>query len=489
MGMRKNAESLRELFLELQAMPTETEWLEFKVDNTKPETIGEYISALSNSAALLGKDRAYMLWGVDDANHDVLGTSFNPASCKVGNEELENWLLHLLEPRINVQFQSLEIQERTVVLLEIEPASHRPVSFKGQEFVRVGSYKKRLREHPEKERDLWGIFDRSSFELGMAMLGLDGGEVLELLDYPLYFGMLKLSIPDGKKEILEALLNEKLIACDSGGKWKITNLGGILFSRDLEKFSGLKRKMVRVVQYHGRGRTKGIREKNITKGYAVGFEEMLDYIAALLPSGEFFDQGLRQTLSSFPSRLAIRELVANMLIHQDFSISGAGPMVEIFDDRIEMTNPGEPLVDVVRFVDTPPRSRNEGLASLMRRLRVCEERGSGIDKVVEEIERAQLPAPLFETPKGFTRATLFASRPLRSMDKADRVRACYLHACLKRMSNDYLTNASLRKRFGIVDKNKGTVSRYIREAVTEGMIKPFDTATSPRLMKYLPYWA
>ena len=75
------------------------------------------------------------------------------------------------------------------------------------------------------------------------------------------------------------------------------------------------------------------------------------------------------------------------------------------------------------------------------------------------------------------------------MDKADRVRACYLHACLKRMSNDYLTNASLRKRFGIVDKNKGTVSRYIREAVTEGMIKPFDTATSPRLMKYLPYWA
>ena len=102
MGMRKNAESLRELFLELQAMPTETEWLEFKVDNTKPETIGEYISALSNSAALLGKDRAYMLWGVDDANHDVLGTSFNPASCKVGNEELENWLLHLQIGRAHV---------------------------------------------------------------------------------------------------------------------------------------------------------------------------------------------------------------------------------------------------------------------------------------------------------------------------------------------------------------------------------------------------
>ncbi len=489
MGILKADAVLQQLVLELKTMPTETEWLEFKVDNAKPDEIGEYVSALSNSAALSSRDRAYMLWGVDDVSHEVSGTSFRPASCKIGNEELENWLLHLIEPRIGLRFRSLEVQERTVVLLEIEPASHRPVSFKGQEFIRVGSYKKKLREHPEKERELWGLFDRKPFEFCIALSGQDGEKVLELLDYLFYFRLLNLPVPDGREEILEALLHERLIACDSAKKWNVTNFGAILFSRDLEEFPGLKRKAVRVVQYHGRGRTKTDRERIISKGYATGFEEILDYIAALLPSGEIFDQGLRQTVSSFPSKLAIRELVANMLIHQDFSISGAGPMVEIFDDRIEMTNPGEPLVEVVRFVDTPPRSRNEDLASLMRRLRICEERGSGIDKVVEEIEQAQLPAPLFETPKGFTRATLFASRPLRDMDKADRVRACYLHACLKRMSNDYLTNASLRKRFGIADKNKSTVSRYIQEAVAEGMIKPFDTETSPRLMKYLPYWA
>ncbi len=87
----------------------------------------------------------------------------------------------------------------------------------------------------------------------------------------------------------------------------------------------------------------------------------------------------------FPE-LAIRELVANALIHQDFSVTGAGPTVEIFDDRIDITNPGEPLVDTQRFLDTPPRSRNEALASLMRRARICEERGSGIDKVVLEVE-------------------------------------------------------------------------------------------------------
>ena len=91
---------------------------------------------------------------------------------------------------------------------------------------------------------------------------------------------------------------------------------------------------------------------------------------------------------------AVRELVANALIHQDFSVTGAGPMVEIFDGRIEITNPGEPLVDTRRFLDNPPASRNEALTSLMRRFDICEERGSGIDKVVAEVERHQLPAPL-----------------------------------------------------------------------------------------------
>ena len=101
--------------------------------------------------------------------------------------------------------------------------------------------------------------------------------------------------------------------------------------------------------------------------------------------------------------VAVRELVANALIHQDFSITGAGPMVEIFEGRIEVTNPGEPLVATDRFLDSPPKSRNESLASLMRRFRICEERGSGIDKVVSQIELYQLPPPLFEVPPGSTR--------------------------------------------------------------------------------------
>jgi predicted HTH transcriptional regulator len=125
----------------------------------------------------------------------------------------------------------------------------------------------------------------------------------------------------------------------------------------------------------------------------------------------------------------------------------------------------------------------------MRRFRICEERGSGIDKVVFQVELYQLPAPLFEVPQGFTRVVLFAHKPLPSMGKADRVRACYLHACLKWVMREYLTNASLRDRFGVAEKNKATISRYIREAVKAGMIKPFDEDAARKLMKYVPFWA
>ena len=164
-------------------------------------------------------------------------------------------------------------------------------------------------------------------------------------------------------------------------------------------------------------------------------------------------------------------------------------MVELFDDRMEITNPGEPLVSTERFLDTPPKSRNEALASLMRRFRICEERGSGIDKVVSLTEHYQLPAPLFEALDDSTRSVLFAHRPLAEMDKSDRVRACYLHACLKRVQHDYLTNASLRQRFGIEEQNRATASRLIRDAVGAKAIVPHDSAAAPKQMKYVPWWA
>jgi len=120
---------------------------------------------------------------------------------------------------------------------------------------------------------------------------------------------------------------------------------------------------------------------------------------------------------------------------------------------------------------------------------ICEERGSGIDKVVFQTEFYQLPAPFFDVVGKTTGSILFAPRPLARMDKNDRVRACYLHACLKYVNREYLTNSSLRERFGIAPKNIATASRLIKEAVEMGAIVPYDPGAAPRMMKYVPWWA
>jgi len=473
---------------ELCKLPHETEWVEFKVNQSDPETIGEYISALSNAAALNGKEYAHLVWGIDNEMHAIVGTSFSPSAAKKGNEPLETWLLRLLTPMIHFRFFELILEGRSVVLLEIGRAFRHPVRFKSEPFIRVGEVKKPLKDAPDRERELWRILDRTPFEEMLALEHVTSDEVLRLLDYPSYFDLLEQPLPANRDGILEALSNDNLIhACDAGG-WNITNLGVILFAKRLRDFPKLERKAMRVIQYRSAGRIDTLRERVCSKGYASGFAGSIGYINSLLPANEVIGQALRKTVPMFPE-LAVRELVANALIHQDFFVTGAGPMVEIFEDRIEITNPGEPLVDTQRFVDTPPKSRNEQLASMMRRFRICEERGSGIDKVVFQVELFQLPAPLFEVPEGFTRTVLFAHKPLTAMDKDDRVRACYLHACLKYVMRDFLTNTSLRKRFGIEEHNRSTVSRLIREALEAKAIVCYDPSAAPKLRKYVPWWA
>jgi predicted HTH transcriptional regulator len=125
----------------------------------------------------------------------------------------------------------------------------------------------------------------------------------------------------------------------------------------------------------------------------------------------------------------------------------------------------------------------------MRRVGVCEERGSGVDKVVSQTEFYQLPAPLIETAVDSTRVVLFAHRPLREMDRADRTRACYLHACLRFVERNPMTNSSLRERLGISEPNKSMASRIIADAVKDGRIKPEDETQGKKYAKYVPFWA
>ena len=147
--LTRDNEYIKSLVLEFIKLPNETEWLEFKQDNKDPNLIGQYISALSNSAALNNKPNAYVIWGIDDKTHKIIGTTFKPSMEKRGNENLENWLLRLLEPKIDYKFHEISIEDKNVVLLEIVSADKRPVSFEGKEYIRFGENKKKLRELPK----------------------------------------------------------------------------------------------------------------------------------------------------------------------------------------------------------------------------------------------------------------------------------------------------------------------------------------------------
>jgi predicted HTH transcriptional regulator len=362
------------------------------------------------------------------------------------------------------------------------------VRFKGIEYIRVGSYKKKLHEHPEKERDLWRLFERTLFEDGIAKEEASEDDVLSLLDYTSYFRLMKQRLPDNRAVILERLSKEGIICAATGGGYDVTNVGAILFANALTPFGRLSRKGLRVIIYSGTNRVGAIKEQTGDKGYAVGFENAVRYINDQLPQNEQIGQALRQEVRMYPE-IAIRELVANALIHQDFSITGAGPMVEIFSDRMEISNPGVPLIDTLRFIDEPPRSRNEKLAALMRRMNICEERGSGIDKVIFEVEVFQLPAPDFRVAGENTIALLYGPRKFAQMDRAERVRACYQHACLLYVSGKRLSNASLRKRLGIEDSNYPMASRIIRDAIDARLVKAHGEGRSRRDATYVPFWA
>lgn len=489
MTHQKTVENLQSLLRELVALPQETEWAEFKHNSIKPENLGEYISALANSASLLGKRNAYLIWGVENNNHEIIGTNFKPSTARHKQQELESWLLQKLEPKIDFCFYSFKApNQKSVVILEIQAASYTPVSFDGTEFIRIGSYKKPLGKHPEKERALWRVFDRIPFEYQLAMENISADDVLKLLDYPAYFSLMNKPLPEGRSGILENLELDELIYKSQSGLWNITNMGSILFAKELKPFRHLARKAVRLILYKGKDRFQTIRELDGTKGYAVGFEALIDYISTLLPSNEEIGKALRKEVPMYPE-LAIRELVANALIHQDFNITGTGPMIEIFEDRMEITNPGFPLVEVDRFLDSPPRSRNEGIAALMRRVNICEERGSGIDKVVIQTEIYQLPAPIFETYQDHTRAVIFAHRDFKDMDTKERIRAAYLHSVLRYLNHQPMNNTTLRERFGIESKNSAMVSRIIKQAVEVGRIKPYDEGAGSKAMRYVPWWA
>lgn len=143
----------------------------------------------------------------------------------------------------------------------------------------------------------------------------------------------------------------------------------------------------------------------------------------------------------------------------------------------------------MRIVDNPPKSRNEKLAALMRRLGMCEELGRGWDRMVISCERQRLPTPRIQVYQDSTKVTLFSHIEFSNISMEDKLWACYMHSCIRYVEGESLTNSSLRERFGLKDTSAGSISRLIKEATEKKLIKPLDPTTARRYMKYIPIWA
>jgi ATP-dependent DNA helicase RecG len=333
------------------------------------------------------------------------------------------------------------------------------------------------------------IFDegRADFLAQTASAGVSADDVVRLLDTQGYFDLVKMPYPAERAGVLERFASERLIT-PREGLYDITNLGALLFAKNLDDFDGLARKAPRVIVYTGKGKLSTRSDQFVSKGYAVGFETLISYVNAQLPSNEVIGRALRETTRMFPE-LAVRELVANALIHQDFTETGTSVAIELYSDRLEIASPGQPTIRTERFIDGY-RSRNEKLADLMRRLRICEEKGSGIDKVIDSVEHFQLPAPDFRVSETHTTVVLFGQKSFDEMDRNDKVRACYQHCCLRYVSGEKMTNQSLRERFKLGEGKADQASRIIRETVNAGQIKSDDPENaSKRYSKYVPFWA
>lgn len=456
-------------------LPSETEHLEFKEAKNHYETpkLFRYCVALANEGG--GK----LVLGVTDKRpRQVVGSqAFSNL------EEIKTRLLDKLKVRVEVD--SVAHPRGRVLVFHVPPRPiGTPLHLDGVYLMRAGDALVPMT--PDKLRR---IFDegKADFLSQVAKSNLAADEVVSLLDTQGYFDLLELPYPAERAGVLERFASEKLIQ-QREGSYEITNLGALLFAKDLDAFEGLARKAPRVIVYNGKNKLATRSDQSIPKGYAVGFATLINYVNAHLPSNEVIGRALRETTRMFPE-IAVRELIANALIHQDFTETGTAVVIELYSDRLEITSPGQPFIKPERFIDEY-KSRNERLADLMRRLRICEEKGSGIDKVIHSVEAFQLPAPDFRVTDTHTVVVLFAHKAFDEMDRNDKVRACYQHCCLKYVMNEKMTNQSLRERFKLRAANADQVSRIIRETVNAGKIKPDDPeSASKRYIRYVPFWA
>ncbi len=469
----------------LSNIPTELNELDWKSQLSEDTTkLAKHLSAFSHL-----NGGGFLVFGIN--NDGSYGDALSKQNIDDIIRRLGNIANNNLNTPLGIDHIVTNYHDHNLLFIFIPESQHKPIYLKGNDLYE--SYKRSAGQTvkmPSSEvKAHIALSQNLTFEDQITLQNISKGELHELLDYTTYYRLLGRKMPEKESTFLEDFITENLLKLSTHNTYHITNMGAILFANDIIKFNSLKRKAARLIIYKGTNKIEAIREVIGQKGYAAGFEGLIKYIIDILPTNEVIENALRREIKMYPE-VALREFVANALIHQDFSISGTSVTIEIFKDRIEITNPGIPLIDTNRFIGGTPKSRNESMASLLRRLHICEERGSGVARAIGAIEAFQLPAPKFIKEEDYTKVIIYSHKSLKKMDKEDRTRACYQHACFQHFSNQKTNNQSIRKRFNISDGNYPIASRIIADTIESGLIKISESSgTSRKHANYLPYWA
>lgn len=479
------SDALQALHESLTPIPHELNELDWKARlSDDKDRLAEHLMAFANQA-----NGGYLVFGVAD-DGQVVGVDESEA--REITAKLANLGREAVEPPVALDHAVVDHPSgRPILLVRIPEQAIKPVHRRGKSemetWIRSGGTTRKA-----SRQEVGGLMLNSGspcWEDLRASPLLKLEELQALLDLDAIASLLQRPLPEDADELARWLQAEGIAAAEGRGYY-ITNFGAIAAARKLEEFPSLDRKRIRLVRYRGTNKVEAIDELLGQRGYAVGFEGLVAHLRRVLPHSEVIQQSLRTETTVYPD-IALRELIANALIHQDFSISGAGPMVDIYADRITVTNPGSllPGKKPDRLIGTTPESRNERLAKAFRRYRICEERGTGFQKVVSAIELFGLP-PLVLTPhENAFSVTLSAPRKFADMSGPERIEAAYQHAVLQYLSSQVLTNTSLRERFKLSDKQRNNITNLIGDAVEAGRIKRKDGSTGNKFAEYIPYWA
>ena len=378
----------------LRSLPAETEWFEFKRNRCEPQALGEYLSALANSACLRGQPRGYLLVGIDDASHDVFGTRFDPYTAKgKGNQDLLPWLSAGLRPNTGIEVHTVDHPDGRVVLIEVGPANGEPVRFYGQAHVRDGSSKTLLRNHPEKERAIWTNGSDWSAEVcpSATVEDLEPEAILKARE------QFMVKHPGQAAELAgwddRTFLNKARVLRQGA----VTHAALLLLGR-AESTALLSPAVAKISWILKDGSNRELDYEHFGPPFLLAGDRLLKRVRNLtvraLPSETLFPQEISQY-----DVWVVREALHNAIAHQDYRRHGRIVVVE-FPDRLLLTNVGDFLpgdVETVIRQDAPQAIyRNPFLTDAMVELNLIDTQGGGIKRMFETQWRRSFPLPDYD---------------------------------------------------------------------------------------------